>query len=100
MRRATPVAVRHTDRAPALHDHPLRDAMRPQLHAVPQSHRPVHDVGRRLRLDRATHEARAAVIAGVAVTAIDRVDRGVGRPPVPAHRVEAARRRRAHSSDR
>ena len=35
MRRAIPVAVRQTDRAPALHDYVLRDAMRPQRHAVP-----------------------------------------------------------------
>ncbi len=75
-------------------------AMRAQLDACAQRHRPVGDVRARLRALRATRRAVAEIDAARPPLIIDGRNRGIGRPPVPAELVHGLREPRAGTAER
>ena len=94
------VAIPDARRHAAFHHDLLHHATGAQIDAAGDRARPIGQVGRGFRAAGAAELARAAVIAGCARAFGDGIDRGIGRPPVPAERIEAARRRGAQPAQR
>ena len=94
------VAIDHAGGPAAFDDDSLGDAVRPQLDPSRDRLRPVGHVRAGLGPDETALLAGAAIVAGATSISRHRVDRRIDRPPMPAQRIEAARRRFSQAAER